>query len=67
MELVHCKECGVEIYEDAKICPKCGYRIRKDIFERLIYDGLIFFLVIIFLFIFGMLGFIALKVLELEV
>ncbi len=67
MALVHCKECGAEISEDAKICPKCGYRIRKDIFERLIYDGLVFFLGIIFLFIFGLILFISLKVLELEV
>ncbi len=67
MELFHCEECGADISDEVTTCPKCGYRIRKDIFERLIYDGLIFFLVIIFLFIFGMLGFIALKVLEWEV
>lgn len=26
-ELLPCPECGAEIYEDAEVCPACGYYI----------------------------------------
>ncbi len=29
MALIKCSECGVEISEKARMCPKCGYPVRR--------------------------------------
>ena len=30
MSMIHCKECGAEVSKSAKVCPKCGKRLKKD-------------------------------------
>ncbi|MCR5787935.1 MAG: zinc ribbon domain-containing protein [Bacilli bacterium] len=31
MSLIKCEECGKEISETAKTCPKCGFKVKKEI------------------------------------
>ena len=57
MALIKCVECNKEVSDSAKVCPHCGYKLKKSIFDK--KDGInnINFLRIIsiFLFIFGLL------------
>ena len=29
MAMKECKECGAEVSSNAKVCPKCGYKLKK--------------------------------------
>ena len=50
MSLVKCRECGNEISNDAKTCPKCGARTRKATGLANIIGGVIFSLILLWYF-----------------
>lgn len=43
MALVKCKECGTEVSESAKSCPKCGAAVYLQGFGRWLQIGLVLF------------------------
>ena len=43
MSMIHCKECGAEVSKSAKVCPKCGKKLK--------HNGLRIFLAILFVII----------------
>lgn len=43
MSMIHCKECGTEVSKSAKVCPKCGKKLK--------HNGLRIFLAILFVII----------------
>ena len=30
MSMIHCKECGAEVSKSAKVCPKCGKKLKHN-------------------------------------
>ena len=42
MSMIHCKECGAEVSKSAKVCPKCGKKLKHSGFRIVI--GIIFIL-----------------------
>lgn len=40
MSMIHCKECGAEVSKSAKVCPKCGKKLKHSGFRIVL--GIIF-------------------------
>lgn len=57
MAIINCPECDKKISSEAKICPQCGYRIKKRVLKRRLLDNKLFFVFSIILDIFiGIIG-----------
>lgn len=57
MAIINCPECDKKISNEAKICPQCGYRIKKRVFNCRLLDNKLFFVFSIILDIFiGIIG-----------
>lgn len=45
MALIKCPECNTEVSEKAKVCPKCGYPIRKNKnWKKILITGIIVYI-----------------------